>query len=126
MSHVEFADDILDRLRDRDPRFHPKAYLFVLSALHHVMGGLDKPRHISGKELACGVRDLALREFGLLARTVLGHWGVHATDDVGDIVFALVDAGVLVKEEEDKARDFRALFDFEEVFDRNYPWGAGE
>ncbi|CAN5780602.1 hypothetical protein BH23GEM11_BH23GEM11_03660 [soil metagenome] len=126
MSHVEFADEILDRLRDRDPRFHPKAYLFVLSALHHVMGGLDKPRHISGKELAAGVRDLALREFGLLARTVLGHWGVHATDDVGDIVFALVDAGVLVKEEEDQARDFRALFDFEEVFDRNYPWGAGE
>jgi len=126
MSHVEFADDILDRLRDRDPRFHPKAYLFVLSALHHVMGELDKPRHISGKELACGVRDLALREFGLLARTVLGHWGVHATDDVGAIVFALVDAGVLVKEEEDKARDFRALFDFEEVFDRNYPWSAGD
>jgi uncharacterized repeat protein (TIGR04138 family) len=126
MSHVEFADDILDRLRDRDPRFHPKAYLFVLSALHHVMGGLEKPRHISGRELAGGVRDLALREFGLLARTVLGHWGVHATDDVGDIVFALVDAGVLVKEEEDTARDFRALFDFEEVFDRNYPWSAGE
>jgi uncharacterized repeat protein (TIGR04138 family) len=125
MSHVKVADDILDRLRDRDPRFHPKAYLFVLSALHHVMGGMSKPRHITGWELAVGVRDLALREFGLLARMVLGHWGVHATDDVGEIVFALVEAGILVKQDEDRIRDFHALFDFEDVFERNYPWVIG-
>jgi uncharacterized repeat protein (TIGR04138 family) len=66
-----------------------------------------------------------MNEFGPLAGTVLGHWGIHTTDDVGDIVFALVDAGVLVKEEEDRLRDFHGVFDFEEVFERNYPWGVG-
>ncbi len=125
MGHVEFADEILERLRDRDPRFHAKAYLFVLSALQHVMEGLSRPRHISGAELSEGVRELALREYGLLARTVLGHWGIHATDDIGALVFALVDAGILVKEEEDRVQDFHALFDFEEAFERNYPWGRG-
>jgi len=124
MSPVQFADEILERLRERDPRYHPKAYIFVLSSLHQVMGGLREPRHISGAELAHGLRDMAIKEFGPLARSVLGHWGIHRTEDVGALVFALVEAGVLVKEEDDQMGDFRALFDFEEVFEENYPWVA--
>jgi uncharacterized repeat protein (TIGR04138 family) len=125
MTHVQFAEEIMDRLKTRNPRFHPKAYLFVLSSLHHVMEGLRRPRHISGEELAHGLRELAMREFGPLARTVLGHWGIHATDDVGELVFALVEAGVLVKEDEDRMGDFAGLYDFEDAFERNYPWGVG-
>jgi uncharacterized repeat protein (TIGR04138 family) len=125
MTHVQFADEILDRLRERNPRFHGKAYLFLLSALHNVLKSLDQPRHITGAELAEGVRELAMNQFGPLARTVLEHWGVHSTEDLGEIVFALVDAGVLVKEDSDRLEDFRRIFDFEEVFERNYPWAAG-
>jgi uncharacterized repeat protein (TIGR04138 family) len=126
MTHVQFADEIMDRLRERNPRFHGKAYLFLLSALHHVLQSLEHPRHITGVELAQGVRDLAMRQFGPLARTVLEHWGVHSTDDLGEIVFALVEAGVLVKEDSDRLEDFQRLFDFEEEFERNYPWTAGD
>ncbi len=126
MTEVQFADNILERLLDRNPRFDGKAYLFVLSSLHHVMEGLPRPRHIAGSELAEGVRTLAIRQFGPLARTVLEHWGIHATEDVGEIVFALVDAGILVKEEEDSPEDFRDLFDFGEAFEQNYPWAVGE
>ncbi len=126
MTHVQFADEIMDRLRERNPRFHGKAYLFLLSALHHVLQSLEHPRHITGVELAEGVRDLAMRQFGPLARTVLEHWGVHSTDDLGEIVFALVEAGVLVKEDSDRLEDFQRLFDFEEEFERNYPWTAGD
>ena len=43
-------------------------------------------------------------------------------DDLGEIVFALVDIGVLVKQEQDRPEDFQDLFDFEEVFEHNYPW----
>ena len=124
MTDVKFADEILDRLRGRNPRFQGKAYLFVLSSLHHVLNGLDEPRHITGAELAHGVRSLALERFGPLARTVLEHWGVHSTDDVGEIVFALVDAGVLITQDDDRPEDFLRIFDFEDAFDRNYPWGA--
>jgi uncharacterized repeat protein (TIGR04138 family) len=124
MTELQFADEILGRLQEKDPRFHAKAYLFVLSALQSVVNRLQPPRHISGSELALGVRDLALERFGPLARTVLEHWGIHATDDVGRIVFALVECGVLVKQDEDRLEDFRDVFDFEEAFERSYPWGS--
>lgn len=124
MTDVQFADEILDRLRERNPRFHGRAYLFVLSSLHHVMNEMDRPRHISGAELAQGVRSLAIESFGPLARTVLEHWGVHSTADLGEIVFALVEAGILITQDGDRPEDFHGLFDFEEAFDRNYPWTA--
>jgi uncharacterized repeat protein (TIGR04138 family) len=125
MTDPHFAEETLEKLQDRYPRFHGKAYLFLLSALHSVLADLEEPRHITGEELANGVRDLALQQYGPMARTVLAHWGIHGTEDLGDIVFAMVECGVLVKQEEDRREDFRGLFDFEEVFERNYPWGSG-
>ena len=122
---MQFAENILDQLQERNPRFHGKAYLFLLSSLHAVMRNLDEPRHISGQELAQGVRELALERYGPMARTVLEHWGIHATEDLGDIVFTLVDLGVLIKQTGDSRADFTDVFDFEDAFERNYPWDAG-
>lgn len=119
-----FAEEVLAGLRDRHPRYHEAAYFFILSALHHVLEQLTQPRHISGRELAEGVRDLALQRYGAMARTVLEHWGLQGTADVGEIVFALVDAGVLLKQDDDSPRDFDAIYDFEEAFEADYPWGA--
>lgn len=124
MTDLQFAEEILLQLQERNPRFHGKAYLFVLSALHHVMEGLTEKRHISGQELAEGVRELALERYGPMARTVLEHWGIHATEDLGEIVFALVDCGILIKQDDDRKEDFRGVFDFEEAFEAEYPWGA--
>lgn len=123
MNGIIIDDQVLDRLRERNPRFHEAAYLFVLSALHHVIERLPEPRHISGRELVEGVRDLAIERFGPMARTVLEHWGVRATADVGELVFALVDCGILIKQDEDLPEDFRDVFDFDEAFERDYPWG---
>ncbi len=119
-----FAEEVLERLRERNPRFHETSYLFVLSALHHVLEREGEARHISGRELAEGVRDLALERFGPMARTVLEHWGIESTSDVGRIVFALVDCGVLIKQDEDTPADFESIYDFDEAFVENYPWGA--
>lgn len=117
-------ETVLNRLRERYPRFHESAYVFMLSALHNVLEHLDRPRHISGRELAEGARDLALTEFGPMARTVLEYWGVRTTDDFGRVVFALVDCGVLIKEDGDSPDDFQEVFDFVDAFELNYPWGA--
>jgi uncharacterized repeat protein (TIGR04138 family) len=124
MTDLQFAEEILDQLQERNPRFHAKAYFFVLAALHSVIHKLEAPRHITGRELAEGVRSLALERFGPMARTVLEHWGIHATDDVGAVVFALVDQGILVKQEEDRLEDFAGVFDFGEAFGSGYPWEA--
>ena len=124
MNAIIIGDDVLDRLREREPRYHETAYFFVLSALHHVMSALPHPRHISGRELSEGVRDLSLDRFGPMARTVLEHWGIHTTEDVGQIVFALVEFGILVKQDEDIIEDFRDVYDFEEAFEGRYPFGS--
>jgi uncharacterized repeat protein (TIGR04138 family) len=126
MNSIILDDATLDRLRERNPRFHDSAYLFVLSSLHFVIERLPQPRHISGRELAEGVRDLAIDKFGPMARTVLEHWGIRATVDVGDIVFALVECGVLIKQDEDTIDDFANVFDFNEAFEQNQPWGGSD
>lgn len=125
MTDLQFAEEILLQLRERHPRYHGKAYLFVLQSLHHVMERMTESRHITGRELSEGVRELALDRFGPMARTVLEFWGIHNTEDFGEIVFAMVECGILVKQDEDRREDFQDVFDFEEAFDQDYPWTAG-
>lgn|SRR5512146_224282 len=116
MSSIILDEFVLDQLRERYPRYAETAYVFVLSALHHVIEQLPEPRHISGPELAEGVRELALMRFGPMARDVLEHWGIRSTADVGQLVFALVEAGILIKQDEDELTDFVGVFDFDEAF----------
>ncbi|HKK08859.1 MAG TPA: Minf_1886 family protein [Gemmatimonadota bacterium] len=120
------ASQILAQLRRRDPRYAEEAYLFVLASLHSCLERLDEPRHVSGSELAGSVRDLALERFGPMARTVLEHWGVHATGDLGEIVFLLVECGILIRQDSDSREDFEGLYSFEEAFETGYPWGVVE
>lgn len=124
MGSLVLDEQVMDRLRERNPRYRETAYIFLISALHFVLQRLEETRHITGPELAEGVRDLAIERFGPMARTVLEHWGICSTVDVGEIVFALVDCGILIKQDEDCIDDFLGVFDFEEVFERDYPWGA--
>ena len=124
MADLDFAEETLATLQERYPRFHRYAYAFLLDALHTVIGGMREPRHISGEELVLGVRDLAMDRYGPMARTVLAHWGIHTTEDLGEVVFALVEIGILVKQDEDRPEDFQDLFDFVQVFERDYPWSA--
>jgi uncharacterized repeat protein (TIGR04138 family) len=114
-------EELFAALRSRNPRFAEAAYVFVLAALNHVLERLPEPRHITGREMAGGVRDLALERFGPMARTVLEHWGIQQTSDVGDIVFALVETGVLIKQDEDSPDDFVDVFDFDDAFETPYP-----
>jgi uncharacterized repeat protein (TIGR04138 family) len=119
-----FRDGIMDRIRAREPRYREGAYLFVLAALEHAQVRLAERRHISGAELAAAVRELAIARFGPVARLVLEHWGVRSTGDIGDIVFTLVDLGLLISQPNDTREEFTGLFDFGEAFEREYPWSA--
>ena len=122
MSELAFRDGIMDRIRLRERRFHEHAYLFVLSALEFCQGRLPERRHITGRELSAACRDLALERYGVIARHVLDHWGVRATVDIGDIVFTLVDLGLLISQPHDTRDEFMDVFDFDQAFEREYPW----
>ena len=110
----------VETVLERNQKYKFEAYSFVMSGLHYTVSKLSKPRHISGRELLEGIRDYALQQYGPLARTVLNYWGIHTTQDFGNIVFALVEVGVLRKQEEDKLEDFKNIYDFAEAFDKGY------
>ncbi|MGH7646481.1 MAG: Minf_1886 family protein [Gemmatimonadaceae bacterium] len=114
----------MDRLRARDARYREDAYLFVLAALEYCQTHLDERRHITGRELAMACRDLALDHFGVMARLVLEHWGVRASADIGEVVFNLVDEGLLISQPTDTRDEFAGVFDFDQAFEREYPWSV--
>lgn len=123
MNDLQFADDILARIRARGGSYHERAYLFVLAAIEYMQSRLEVRRHVSGGELAWACRDFARAQFGLLAPSVLGHWGVTRTDDFGRIVFTLVEVGLLVTQPGDREADFAAVYDFGDAFG-TYEWGG--
>ena len=106
--------EVIDGIRERDPRYAREAYRFVVAALGVTVQGLPAERlndpmrrHLSGGELLEGVVGLAREEFGALAPTVFEEWGVCSGEDVGNIVFQLVEHGQLSAREEDTLDDFR-------------------
>ena len=76
--------------------------------------------HVSGQELCQGLREFALSQWGMLARTVLVRWNITSTWDFGRIVFAMVEHGLMQKTDDDTIDDFRNVFDFRTGFDAHY------
>jgi len=103
--------DIVDEIRERDPRYRREAYLFIMAALDRVVSGLSRPRHVSGQELLAGAVDLAREQFGPLAHTVTEEWGLATSLDVGNVVFHLVEAGLLGRQPTDSLDDFQGGID---------------
>lgn len=121
---MAFQEGMWEQIRLRESRYHEHAYLFVLAALEFQQARLTVRRHVNGRELATAVRDLALEKFGVMARLVLEHWGVRATADVGDIVFTMVDLGLLMSQPTDSRLDFVNVYEFDQAFETAYPWSA--
>ncbi len=129
----------LAELLRRDQRYRFEAYVFVFDALRYAQEKLGlgqesssdegnedddgdevdyqdedlaAAQHVTGQQLCEAIRQYALQQYGLLARQVLGHWGVRKTSDFGEIVFNLIDIGQMRKTEDDRREDFDSVFDF--------------
>lgn len=118
----------LKQLRERAGPYAPEAFEFIRRGLAHTVrmvhgeGAAEAPapdesRHVSGQQLCLGLRDFAIGQYGMLARTVLNRWGIRRTDDFGKIVFAMIDLRIMRKSDEDSMEDFRGVYDFGEAFD---------
>jgi uncharacterized repeat protein (TIGR04138 family) len=116
----------------RDPRYAYEAYEFVSQALVHThkMLGRETPdensdpndvrHHVSGRQWVEGICDFARQEFGLMAGVVFRMWGIHSTDDFGEIVFNLIDEGLMTRTPDESKADFHELFDLDEVLDQGF------
>ncbi len=105
------------------PKYHPAAREFVDHALllaqkKYVKSSNDA--HVSPRQLLEGIRELAVKEFGMMTIPVFRHWGIVTTEDFGRIVWELVDRGDMRKTDRDQISDFSGVYDFKEVFDGGY------
>ena len=124
MNEVAAVTEVFERIREKDGRYHDQAYLFVLAALEYCQERRPVRGHISGNELSWACRDLARDRFGLTAHTVLTHWGVHTTQDLGRIVYVLIDVGLLSAQPTDRVEDFHDVYDLATAFEMDYPWSG--
>lgn len=117
-------DRILRAIRE-DGRYPPEAYEFLQMGLAHTVRQVhgeaagDEPRHVSGRELCQGLRQLALERWGLMAKVVLRNWNIRRTRDFGEMVYFLISLGLMGRQESDRLEDFDGVYDFDEAFD-NY------
>jgi uncharacterized repeat protein (TIGR04138 family) len=112
----------IERLAESRGRYRAEAYFWVLRVLEFAHARLRKEGHVTGRELLEGTRLLALEEYGPMALEVFHHWGLRATEDIGRVVFDLIEEGLLSKTEEDSLEDFSEVYDFEQVFVREAQW----
>lgn len=114
-----------EQLIRTDGRYPLEAYEFLYRGLdraararHGEAGDEAAPRHVSGQELCFALRELALEQWGALARTVLTRWNIARTRDFGEMVFLLVEHGLLGKQDSDRIEDFDDVYDFAASFER--------
>jgi len=124
MHPVDF-DLALENILKKDDRYSSNAYVFIRKGLDFTVGKYKKKaargkQHVRGGELLKGLHLFALEQFGPMSKTVLNQWGVHTTRDIGEIVFNLVNEGVLGKTEEDSMADFNEGYSFDEAFRQPY------
>ena len=123
-------DEVLEKLLATDKRYHRDAYYFLREALDFTQKLVTKEsrsgtrqtlgHHVTVQELLSGIRQFALAQYGPMAITVLEEWGVTQCSDFGELVFTMIEAGLLAKTENDSREDFKQGYDFTEAFRKPY------
>jgi uncharacterized repeat protein (TIGR04138 family) len=107
-------------IANKDPRYTVEAYIFVLEALDHTRREFGLSGHVTGRQLLEGIKALSLQRYGAMTKMVFEHWGVKNTLDFGNIVINMVNEHILSKTPEDSIDDFKDVYDFEDVFVKQY------
>lgn len=124
----------IELLLQQDPRYPIEAYQFLRDALSYASETLGygnrgrievddpleaspgKENHLTGNELCEAIRQYAIDQYGLMAISVLSSWNIKATDDFGEIVYHMIEIGLMKKSDEDKKEHFHSVYDFQDVF----------
>ncbi len=117
MKTLEFYNTV-KKILLKDSRYAYDAYEFINDAVIFTVKLFEqekgKPRHVTGMELVVGVKEFAIKKFGPMAHEVFSEWGITDGMSVGNIVFNMLDYGLLSKTDKDSIEDFKVNFIFEE------------
>jgi uncharacterized repeat protein (TIGR04138 family) len=100
------------------------AVMFVRDALRWVEAtGRPHPDgrlHATALDVCRGVRDYAARYFNDQAEALdlLAEWKLRSSEDVGRIIYGMVEAGLLKTSRQDSPCDFDSLFVLDDLFTR--------
>jgi uncharacterized repeat protein (TIGR04138 family) len=112
----------------RDARYARESYAFLCEALAHAVKMLGREdaddHHVTGPELLAGLRDFALQEYGPMALFVMHEWGIHQSEDVGNMVYNLIGIGYFGKNDTDRLEDFSDGVDLTEALRKPYRGNA--
>ena len=109
---MEFENKIA-LLTERETAYTADAYNFVTEAVNYTVSKLPAHRHVTALELLKGAREMAIQQYGAVAREVLRAFGIKTASDVGKIVYLLISVNLLSSSEDDSPEDFN--IDFEPV-----------
>lgn len=126
----ELFENAVSRILAKDSRYPREAYALLPAALDHTVralrtehpaeGEADRAQHVTGRQLAEGLRDYMIAEYGPFAKGLLDDLNIRSTDDIGNIVYNLIDVGAFGKTAEDRLEDFHAVYDFHAAFVEPY------
>lgn len=114
---------VLERVRGellntgRDIRYRLGGYEFVLNGMEFYLTSIGEKRHVTGQELSRGLLLFAHKQFGPLALFILEYWGIYATEDIGNIVYNMIDIGIMSKQREDSIEHFINVIALNAYFD---------
>ena len=113
---------LVEKIVQRDLRYRPGAYEFVSDAVTYTIRTLQREnlsrekRHVSGGELIRGVVRYAESQFGPLAWEVLSDWGITTGPAIGDVVFNMIEVGLLTAGKKDSREDFNEIKSLKPLF----------
>ena len=125
----------LHQLVSRDRRYPIEAYFFVRDALTYAADSMElsnqyhheselfksaEEHHLTGQQLCEAIREFAVNQFGYMARIVLKNWGIETTSGFGDIVYSMIEIGLMKKSDQDCRSHFDNVYEFEAAFDDQF------
>lgn len=134
-NELKSFDEAVSQFVLDDPSYPPEAYYFLRDGFEYVLRAAERKcedngrkrrtggdSQLSGRELAEGLREFALNEYGPMAFFTLAQWNIHKTSDFGELVYNLIKMGKFCQNKGDKKSDFDDIYDFDEAF--NDPFRA--
>ncbi len=117
-----FAEAV-EAIIKQHPQYHTEAYFYMHRAMERASSHFSsngQRRHLSAEELYLACCTQALEEYGPLAIKVLENWGIHSAQDMGQIVYKLIEVGIFSSQPEDRLEDFYPLPPLCELLEQPY------
>lgn len=115
MDSIDFHSDRFEDIAAKDRRYDPRAYALLMDVVRYLGGNGDG--HMSAGDVLEEFKERTLDQYGPLSMAVLSEWGVKSCEDIGEMMFNLVESRRIGRDEGDSPEAFAGGYDFHEAFE---------